>query len=122
MRLNYIDNALATDDFKETMQKRTPGGFRTSFYSTSDASLHFKDSRNVLCITQHGNPNLTNIQPMFRHVSSAVCNVKSETAARNAQHVIDMLGLETAAYYGGGTNDNAPDAQLEILTMFDLII
>jgi hypothetical protein len=33
-----------------------------------------------------------------------------------------MLGLETAAYYGGGTNDNAPDAQLEILTMFDLIM
>jgi hypothetical protein len=55
MRLNYNNNALATDDFKEMMQKRTPGGFRTSFYSTSDASLHFKDSRNILCITQHGN-------------------------------------------------------------------
>ena len=59
---------------------------------------------------------------MFCHVSSAVCNVKSETATQNAQHVIDMLGLETAVYYGGGTNNNAPDAQLEILTMFDLIM
>eukprot|EP00956_Cyclotella_meneghiniana_P021672 scaffold39740_cov82-Cyclotella_meneghiniana.AAC.1 len=96
MRLDYIDNSLATNDFKQCINKRTPHGFQTYFYSTSDASIHHNRSRNVLCITQHGNPDLTNIDV--------------------------MLGLETASRYGGGTNDNAADAQVEILTTFDKIM
>jgi hypothetical protein len=32
-------------------------------------------------------------------------------AANNSKTIINALGLEYASYYGGGTNDNALDAQ-----------
>ncbi len=48
--------------------------------------------------------------------------VKSENASKNAKAIVEMLTLPFAAYYGGGTNDNAADAQKETRCTFDDIM
>ena len=48
--------------------------------------------------------------------------VKSENADKNANALVDMLGLLYAVQLGGGTNDNASDAQKEIRITFEKIM
>jgi hypothetical protein len=51
-----------------------------------------------------------------------VSAVKSASAVKNADAIIDMLGLEGAAFLAGAVCDNAADAQLEIMDTFDEIM
>ncbi len=121
-RLHYIDNALETENFHKYIVNRTPNGFRVYFYSSSDNSEHHNNNRHVLIISANSSDDIYNTQPSFCHVTSSVSNVKSENATKNADSIIDMLGLYIATFYGGGTNDNAADAQLEIYSTFDHIL
>ena len=53
------------------------------------------------------------VNPMCHLVTTAVNMVKSSNAQKNAENLIDLLGLETAVIIDGGTSDNAPDALKE---------
>ena len=78
--------------------------------------MHHNRNRHVLILSTISNSDSNDVQPSFRHVTSSVSAVKSGTdsALKNAKAIIDMLGLHLASFYGGGTNDNASDAQIEI--------
>jgi hypothetical protein len=65
---------------------------------------------------------LKTVEPSYRHITSSVNAVKSESAIKNSEAIIKMFGLYTASFYGGGTNDNAGDAQKEIRSTFLEII
>jgi hypothetical protein len=64
----------------------------------------------------------TPFNPTFRRVCSSVALVKPSNAKKNSEEIIELLGLELAAYYAGGTNDNANDAQREIIDTFNFIM
>ena len=121
-RLHYIDQALATSAFKPFISQRTKHGFRRYFYSSSDDSEHFKRNRHVLIMSSNTSTDFDNPQPSYRHVTSSVNAIKSKNAHKNATAIIEMLGVEHALYYGGGTNDNAGDAQKEIKETFKHIM
>jgi len=128
MRLQDIDNKVATDSFWKSILKKTKHGFQRFFYSSSDDSKHFKLNRHVLIIStfDEGNESpewcSSPADPTFRHVCSSPSMIKSSNAEKNADEIIKLLGLEIAAYYLGGTNDNASDAQNEILMTHQIIM
>lgn len=62
------------------------------------------------------------VDPTFRHVCSSPSMVKSSHSKKNAEEIIPLLGLEKAAFYLGGTNDNASNAQHEILMTHSIIM
>ena len=97
-------------------------GFPRYYFSSSDDSEHHNRNRHVLIISNNTSDEVLNPQPSYRHVTSSANNVKSSNASKNAEAIIGMLGVRHAAYYGGGTNDNAGDAQKEILTTFENIM
>ena len=68
----------------------------------------------MLVISMNTSDDIGNPQLDYRHVTSSVNNVKSENAIKNTNALMSMLGEHVAACYGGGTNDNAYDAQKEI--------
>ncbi len=45
-------------------------------------------------------------QPTFRLVTTLPNEVKTGTYMKNADNIIDMIGLKGAAHVNGGTNDN----------------
>jgi hypothetical protein len=81
------------------------------FYSSSDDSEHQSRNRHVLIISSNNSTNINNVEPSFRNVTSSVNKVKSKNYSKNADAIIAMLGIRIALHYGGGTNDNAADAQ-----------
>ena len=121
-RLHYIDSALVNQKFHPIISQRTPNGFRRYFYSSSDDSEIQNRNRHVLLISTNASNDPFNVQPSYRHVTLSVSAVKSENASKNAKAIVEMLTLPFAAYYGGGTNDNAADAQKEIRCTFDDIM
>ena len=66
-------------------------------------------------------PSLTRVSDTL-HLQYQISNVKSSNAEVNAKEIVDLLGIETAAWYAGGCNDNANDAQAEIRSTFDHIM
>lgn len=115
-RLDYIDKKLATDKFKKFIVKPTSKGFRRSFYMSSDDSEHHNRDRHVLIVSENGNNDDAVVDPSCRHLTSSVTISKDHdgNSDKNVKSIIDTLGVETAAYFGGGTNDNAESAQKEI--------
>jgi hypothetical protein len=113
-RLHYIDQALATINFVPFISTRTSNGFQGCFYSLSNDSEHYSRNRHVLIISSNNSTSISILEPSFRHVTSSVNEVKSNNSSKNADAIIAMLGLRVAVYYGGGTNDNASNAQKEI--------
>ena len=53
------------------------------------------------------------VNPKCRLVTTAVNMIKSTNAKKNAENVIDLVGLETAVLIGGGTSDNEGSALKE---------
>jgi len=90
--------------------------------------LHFKLNRHVLIISifDSGVESMdwcsSPVDPTFRHVCSSPSMVKSSHSKKNAEEIIPLLGLEKAAFYLGGTNDNASNAQHEILITHSIIM
>ena len=121
-RLHYLDNAIATERFQPFIQKRTPNGFRRCFSSSSDDSIHHDCNRHVLITSSNISGNLDKVEPSYRHITSSVNAVKSESATKNSECIINMFGLFTSSFYGGCTNDNAGDAQKEIKCTFSEIM
>ena len=62
------------------------------------------------------------VYPTCRLVTTAVNMVKSSNARMNTDELIDLLGLEAAAYIGGATTDNAYDALKETRVTFENIM
>ena len=129
MRLQHIDKKTETNAFLKSIRKLTKHGFRRYFYSSSDDSKHHKRNRHVLIISSFDlgcesskDWCITPVNPTFRQFCSSVNMVKSSNALKNSEEMIDLLGLEVASYYAGGTNDNAGDAQKEIVDTFDYIM
>ena len=60
--------------------------------------------------------------PTCRCVTSAVNMVKSSNATMNADAIIDLVGLESAAFLGGGTTNNASDALKETRETFEKVM
>jgi hypothetical protein len=122
-RLYLIDNELALRQHSRVIQ-RSEHGFRTLFYSSSDASIHHSRNRHVIIISVNQSTQPNKIDPSFRMLSCSVSAVKTSkfNADKCAESIIKGVGLEGAAYYSGGTNDNAPDAQNEILLTFEEVI
>jgi hypothetical protein len=60
------------------------------------------------------------IDPSFRLLTSSVTAIKTSAfaASKHVTLAVDRLGLGYTGYYGGGTNDNAPDAQSELHKTF----
>ena len=52
------------------------------------------------------------IEPSFRNITNSVTAVKTGEfmANKNVEALAKELGIQAASHYGGGTNDNAPDA------------
>ena len=119
MLLRDIDNEVATKKFSKAIRKKTKHGFQQYFYLSANDSKHFKRNRHVLVLSsfeddEQATFSATPADPTFRHVTSSVSMVKSSNSTKNAADIIDLLGLPTAAFIAGGTNDNAADAQVEI--------
>ena len=114
--------------FEKAIGRKTKHGFQRFFFSSSDDSKHFKLNRHVLIISTFDGGNelygwcslLTD--PTFCHVCLLPSMVKSSNAQKNADEIIQLLGLENASYYLGGCNDNASDAQNEILMTHTIIM
>ena len=121
-RLHYLDNAISTERFQLFIQKRTPNGFRRYFSSSSDDSIHHDRNRHVLITSSNISSNLDEVEPSYRHITSSVNVVKSESATKNSECIINMFGLYTSSFYSSGTNDNAGDAQKEIKYTFSEIM
>lgn len=108
MALRDIDKSIESAKFWRAIRKKTKNGFQRYFYSSSDDSKHFKQNRHVLLISTFDDDAspydycTTPIDPTFRHVTSTPNNVKATNAKKNADDIIDLLGLEYAALYGGG--------------------
>ena len=128
MRLQHIDKQVATNIFWKAIGRKTKHGFQRFFFSSSDDSKHFKLNRHVLIISTFDGGNesydwcSSPTDPTFRHVCSSPPMVKSSNAQKNADEIIQLLGLENASYYLGGCNDNASDAQNEILMTHTIIM
>ena len=73
-------------------------------------------------MSSNAGSSLDDVEPSFRHVSSAVNMLKSSNPERNADAMLNMFSLFAALHYGGGTNDNAADAQKEIHLTFAAIM
>ena len=128
MSLSHIDNACQTKQFIRKIRKRTKHGFRVYVYISADDSKHFKRNQHVHNVTDFDvdDENLSYLpvpfQPNYRLVSSAPNEVKADNYLKNANDLIDLLGVEGAAYVGGGVNDNAADAIRELHNTFDEIM
>ena len=122
-RLYYIDNILESRKFHKFISIPTPNNFsfRRYFYSSSDASQHHDRNRVVVNISTNSSPDPVKIEPSFRNITNSVTAVKTGEfmATKNMEALVKELGTEAVSHYGGGTNDNAPDAQKEIRLMFD---
>eukprot|EP00956_Cyclotella_meneghiniana_P031495 scaffold82841_cov63-Cyclotella_meneghiniana.AAC.7 len=120
-RLYYIDNILESRKFHKFISIPTPNNFRRYFYSSSDASQHHDHNRVVVNISTNSSPDPVKIEPSFRNITNSVTAVKTGEfmATKNMEALVKELGTEAVSHYGGGTNDNAPDAQKEIRLMFD---
>ena len=117
MSLQPIDDHLSTKRFEEFITKPTQHGFRRYFYSSSDDSEHFKSNRHV-CVTS--NVKDTSNEPTFRHITSSISITKDSegNSMKNAQDMLKKLNVLICAHYGGGCNDNANNAQLELSATF----
>jgi hypothetical protein len=93
MRLHYIDKVLANKRFHQIIYERTSNGFRLYYYFSSDDSNIQQRNRHVLIISTPSNNDASNLQPSYRHVTSSVSAVKSASAVKNADAIIDMLGF-----------------------------
>lgn len=122
MYLKEFDDVLQTQSFKTAINTKTSHGFQRYFYTSSDDSKHWKQNRHVLIASTFDFDGSSDLDPSFRHITSAVSNVKSSNAEMNAKEIVDLLGIEAAVWYGGGCNDNANDAQAEIRSTFDSIM
>ncbi len=112
MPLWTADVKIASNRLKRSIRKRTKHVFPVYTYISSDNSKHFKQNRHVLILSEfeEDNPELDYIavpfQPTFRLVTTSPNEVKTDTYMKNADDIIDIIGLEGAAYVNGGTNDN----------------
>ena len=128
MLLQDIDKTVETSMFRKAINKLTKHGFQRFFFSSSDDSKHFKLNRHVLVISSFDDDKesvdwcCSPVDPTFRHVCSSPSMVKSSNAQKNADEIIDLLGLPYAAWYLGGCNDNASDAQNEIFMTHQIIM
>lgn len=118
-RISFIDNALLTRDFANSIQRRTKHGFMCVIYISSDDSKHNGLNRHICLVSMDFDNNVDDPQPGFRHITSCVNEAKSTNANINSTNIIQTLGLRNAMHVGGGCNDNAPDAQVEILRTCD---
>ena len=115
-RLHYIDKAIHSKKFGDSIKRRSKYIFQHYFPLLSDDSKHFKRNRHILIMTtfevcdteEWTTANF--VYPTFRLVTSAVNMVKYSNAQMNVDELIDLLGLEVAEYVGGGTTDNATDS------------
>ena len=120
MSLRRIDNKLQTKQFESKIKKKTKHGFTVYYYLSSDDSKHFKNNRHVLFISdmEEHNPLADYISvpfdPTFRLVTTSPNEIKSDAYIKNADDIIEMVGLACAAFIIGGLNNNANDAQKEI--------
>ena len=84
-RISYIDNALLTSKFADSICKRTKNGFLRYFYSSSDDSKHYSRNRHVCLISQGVRESQDGeLQPGFRHITSSVNEMKSNNATENS--------------------------------------
>ena len=85
-----------------------------------DTEIHAQTRH--ICVTsvnRNNGPN-ADITPLFHHITLSVTVSKDPAgnSNRNVDALIDKHGLEAAAYYAGGTNDNENGAQKEISVAF----
>jgi hypothetical protein len=114
-RLHYIVSALANKRFHLIISQHSPKGFWRYFHVSSDDSVIQNRNRQVLIISVPSSNDASNLQPLYRHVTVSVSIIKSASALKNAEALIDMLTLEGAASIGGGCNDNATNAQIRLV-------
>ena len=112
----FIDNTVQTKKFIKKTRKRTKHGFPINIFLSSDDSNHYKRNQHVHNITdfETSDDMLAYIPvpfcPNYRLVSSAPNEVKADNYLKNSKDIINLLGMESVAYIGGGLNDNARDA------------
>ena len=91
-----------------------------NYHYSADDSKHYDRNRHVYIVSdfEEVNPATAYLsvpfEPTFRLVTTSPNQVKSDGYKKNAQDLIDMVGLPAAALLTGGCNDNANDAQSEI--------
>ena len=119
LKLAKIDDNLASKKFKEFITAPSKYGFRRYFYQASDDSEHHGVNRHVLLVSDNVGE-AEDVDPSFRHLTSSQSITKDSegNSDKNIYFIEDKLGLESAAYFGGGTADNASDAQKEIRETF----
>ena len=127
-RLHYIDKANHATTFNNAIKRPSKYGFQRHFHISSDDSKHFKKNRHILIMTTFAGCDMDEwttanfVNPTCRLVTSAVNMVKSSNAKMNADELITLIGLESAAYIGGCTTDNAGDALNEGKNTFKYIM
>ncbi len=116
--LHYIASALANKMLHPFISQCAANGFFRYFYSLFNDSEINNRNRHVLLISTNASNDVLNIQPSYHHVTSCVSAVESENASKNSKAIVEILTLPITTYYGGGTNDNAANAQKEICCTF----
>ena len=97
-----------------------------NIHLSADDSKYFDQNRHVFVVSDFEQVNDTDyisvlFEPTFRLITTAPNQLKSNGYQHNADDLITMLGIEGAALFTGGNNDNANDAQQEIPDTVDKI-
>ena len=103
-------------------------GFPVRFYSTLDDSKHRNVDRHVLLTPRHhpsDSPKIDGLdfEPTFTMVTASQAATKGSDANSdlNVKALLERFCKQILVYYAGGCNDNAGDAQLEIVKTFEKI-
>lgn len=123
-RVHLIDSQLASDEFRGFIRHPSEFGFTRNFGISTDGSKHGGNNRNVVLMTSNRSSNPAVVDPSFTFLTCSVVNNKGSdfSAKKNVDTMVDALGLRYLAHFGGGTNDNAPDAIKELRKTFEEII
>jgi len=126
--LHYLEEEDEGGKFNEVIKLKSKYGFCRYYYISSDDMKIFKCNRHALIkSTFEGCDNedwasADFVLPTCHLITATVNMISSSNTDLNARALINLLGLEAAAYLGGGTTDNAPSALKETLDTFDKIM
>ena len=123
--LHQVDQEKEKNDFDAFIVQNNPHGFRRCYHFSSDDSKHFKNNRHVLIASSHdGNASDDWANPSLCHLTSGVA--ASKDSAGNTSKNRDVFkkhhALSALGHLGGGTADNAGDAQVEIVKTFNEVM
>jgi len=120
-RIHLVDQKMQSRHFQNDITQKTEHGFAKLWYMSSDGAKHHGSNRNVLHITCSTSDDPSKLVPAFRLLTCSNYTIKTSEfcAEKNVETMVNEFGVGPLIHFAGGTNDNANDAQKEILMTFD---